>query len=53
MSPSVGRRRNNHSNMLSLPNLLLAAVFLFTATASAASSVLGLDFGTLNLKAAL
>lgn len=53
MSPSVGRRRNNHSNMPSLPNLLLAAVFLFTATASAASSVLGLDFGTLNLKAAL
>ncbi|KAI7120518.1 hypothetical protein KC352_g33095, partial [Hortaea werneckii] len=39
--------------MLSLPSLLLAAVFLFTATASAASSVLGLDFGTLNLKAAL
>ena len=31
----------------------LALLFLFTATANAAGSVLGLDFGTLNLKAAL
>ena len=33
--------------------LSLALILLFTTTASAASSVLGLDFGTLNLKAAL
>ncbi|TKA23750.1 hypothetical protein B0A50_07032 [Salinomyces thailandicus] len=49
MSPP-GRRRGS---TLSLPVLLLALLFLFTSTASAASSVLGLDFGTLNLKAAL
>jgi len=45
-----GRRRNA---AFSLPIALLALLFLFTSTASAASSVLGLDFGTLNLKAAL
>lgn len=45
-----GRRRNA---TLSLPTVLLASLFLFTSTASAASSVLGLDFGTLNIKAAL
>lgn len=33
--------------------MLVALLFLFTTTASAASSVLGLDFGTLNFKAAL
>lgn len=32
---------------------ILALVFLFTTSASAASSVLGIDFGTLNLKAVL
>ncbi|KAK5132520.1 hypothetical protein LTR08_008904 [Meristemomyces frigidus] len=49
MSPP-GRRR---SAALSLPTVLVALLFLFTSTASAAGSVLGLDFGTLNLKAAL
>ncbi|KAK4545229.1 hypothetical protein LTR36_003408 [Oleoguttula mirabilis] len=48
--PPPGRRRNG---ALSLPALLLAVLFLFTTTASAASGVLGLDFGTLNIKAAL
>ncbi|KAK5128894.1 hypothetical protein LTR85_000227 [Meristemomyces frigidus] len=44
------RRRDG---ALSLPILLLGLLFLFTTTASAASSVLGLDFGTLNFKAVL
>lgn len=33
--------------------LFIALLLLFTSTANAASSVLGIDFGTLNLKAAL
>ena len=45
-----GRRRVSAMS----PNAIcLALLLLFTSTASAAGSVLGLDFGTLNLKAAL
>ncbi|KAK5166661.1 lumenal Hsp70 protein [Saxophila tyrrhenica] len=45
-----GRRRGGS---LSPMALCLACFFLLISTASAASSVLGLDFGTLNLKAVL
>ncbi|KAK0886667.1 lumenal Hsp70 protein [Friedmanniomyces endolithicus] len=45
-----GRRRGN---ALSPGMLLLGLFLLFASTASAAGSVLGLDFGTLNIKAAL
>lgn len=44
-----GRRRN----FLSPLTTVLALVLLFTSTASAASAVLGIDFGTEYLKAAL
>ncbi|TKA69351.1 hypothetical protein B0A55_08167 [Friedmanniomyces simplex] len=45
-----GRRRGG---ALSPGTILLGLLLLFASTASAAGSVLGLDFGTLNLKAAL
>lgn len=48
--PPPGRRRIVALSPLSI---CLALILLFTSTASAAGSVLGLDFGTLNLKAAL
>lgn len=46
MAPVAGRQRT-----MSLWNIVLAFLFFFTSSASAA--VLGLDFGTLNLKASL
>ncbi|WPH03506.1 hypoxia up-regulated protein 1 [Acrodontium crateriforme] len=45
-----GRWRNS---AMSPMTMLLAILFLLTATARAGSSVLGVDFGTLNIKAAL
>ena len=45
-----GRRRRTAFSPLTI---CLALLYLFTATANAAGSVLGLDFGTLNIKAAL
>ncbi|KAH9822814.1 hypoxia up-regulated protein 1-like [Teratosphaeria destructans] len=49
MNP-LDRRR---SGALSPLTMFLALILLFTSTASAASSVLGIDFGTQNFKAAL
>ncbi|KAK5741453.1 lumenal Hsp70 protein [Elasticomyces elasticus] len=48
--PPPGRRRGA---MVSPSTMLLGLFLLFASSASAAGSVLGLDFGTLNLKAAL
>ncbi|KAK3635290.1 lumenal Hsp70 protein [Elasticomyces elasticus] len=48
--PPPGRRRGA---AVSPSTMLLGLFLLFASSASAAGSVLGLDFGTLNLKAAL